>query len=437
MKKCIIITTLLFSVYFSQAQIVNIPDANFKNALISQGVDTNNDGEIQVSEAEALINLGVTGYNISSLEGIQSFTNLEVLHCQDNQLSHLDLSQNSNLKIISCERNQLTSFDLSQNPNLEELLCSENYLTSINISQNPNLIWLKCGENQLTSLDVTQNPNLQNLYCSYNQLTSLDVTQNPNLEYFYCGENQLTSLNVSQNLNLKWFNCGINQLTSLDVTQNQSLQRLWCFENQLTSLDVTQNPILFRFACGDNQLTSLDLTQNPNLYDLSCYVNELTSLDISQNPNLVYFYGVENQLTSLNIKNGNNHNLIRMWAYDNPNLNCITVDDIDYANNQNCNDNDWCKDDWTGYNEDISEDCILDITELVYTEIQFYPNPVKDIINITSEIPFDILNIYNLQGQLINETKNNQIDVSQLNKGLYFVSIIIDGKNIVKKFIKE
>jgi len=38
---------LLLASGFAQAQVVNIPDANFKNALITfNGVDTNGDGEI-------------------------------------------------------------------------------------------------------------------------------------------------------------------------------------------------------------------------------------------------------------------------------------------------------------------------------------------------------------------------------------------------------
>ena len=74
------------------AQIVNIPDANFKNALVNTlcvdtdnnnvgdaDVDTNNDGEIQVSEALAVIALDVFSNNISDLTGIESFANLQWL----------------------------------------------------------------------------------------------------------------------------------------------------------------------------------------------------------------------------------------------------------------------------------------------------------------------------------------------------------------------
>jgi len=87
-----------------------------------------NDGEIQVSEAEAVLGMGIYGGNISSLEGIQSFINLEELQCQSNQLTSLDISQNLNLEDLYCWDNQLTSIDITQNPNLISLVISNNQL---------------------------------------------------------------------------------------------------------------------------------------------------------------------------------------------------------------------------------------------------------------------------------------------------------------------
>ena len=59
-------------------------------------VDLNNDGEIEESEAEAFTRLDLFNftYNISSLEGIQSFKNLETLNCSHHNLTEIDLSQN-------------------------------------------------------------------------------------------------------------------------------------------------------------------------------------------------------------------------------------------------------------------------------------------------------------------------------------------------------
>src|SRR5690554_1427032 len=107
MRNLYILLFLLFSTAL-HSQIVDIPDINFKNALIEEGVDTNNDGEIQISEAEAVVLLNVNGRNISSLEGIGSFVNIEELHCSSNQLTTLDMSLNINLQKLTCIYNQLT-----------------------------------------------------------------------------------------------------------------------------------------------------------------------------------------------------------------------------------------------------------------------------------------------------------------------------------------
>ncbi len=182
---------------FSQAQIVNIPDSNFKDALVNDlvvdtdgdeisddDVDTNNDGEIQQSEANVVLWLRVDNKNISSLEGIQSFTNLKGLSCNSNQLTNIDITQNLNLEWFWCIGNQLTNLDVNQNIELERLDCSNNQLISLDISQNTNLWLLVCFQNQLTSLDLTQNVNILELHCAFNLLESLNIKNGNNTEIF-------------------------------------------------------------------------------------------------------------------------------------------------------------------------------------------------------------------------------------------------------------
>jgi hypothetical protein len=366
MKTFFFTTILFFSVFILQAQIVNIPDANFKNALVNTNcadldgdgtldgdVDTNNDGEIQESEAQAVLSLFVMGKYISSLEGIQSFTNILKLFCDENQLSSLDISQNPNLEVLDCNDNKLTNLDVSQNSNLRSLYCRNNQLTNLDVSQNSNLRTLSCAINQLTNLNVTQNSNLETLECSNNLITNLYLTQNQNLSVIYCPSNQLASLNLTQNSNLEILKC------------------------------------------------------NNNL------------------------------LASLNIKNGNNHDI---WIFDsrnNTNLSCITVDDVTYAYNQVCSTSGWCKDEWTGYNEAIGEDCILGIQVFNQIVCTIYPNPSQDIIHIESREPIISVRIYSINGNLIKETSNNSIRVSELSKGLYFAQINVRGNSITKKFIKD
>lgn len=178
----------IFSLFFYQsyAQIVSIPDANFKNALVNNtNINTNGDDEIQVAEAEAY-NLGidVKALNISDLTGIEAFVNITSLECSENNLTTLDVSQNTALMIVMCGSNQLSSLDLGQNNALTMLLCPSNSLTALNVSQNTNLNSLFCPNNQLISLDLTQNTVLVSLNCMINQLTDLDLRNgnNPNIE---------------------------------------------------------------------------------------------------------------------------------------------------------------------------------------------------------------------------------------------------------------
>ncbi|HLA56303.1 MAG TPA: hypothetical protein VK623_09395 [Flavobacterium sp.] len=82
MKKFYILVGISLFSFSVNAQIVTIPDANFKNALVNylcvafgeqdaHDADTNNDGEIQLSEALAVENLTLDGYNIASLSGMR------------------------------------------------------------------------------------------------------------------------------------------------------------------------------------------------------------------------------------------------------------------------------------------------------------------------------------------------------------------------------
>ena len=68
------------------------------------------------------------------------------------------------------------------------------------------------------------------------------------------------------------------------------------------------------------------------LTDLFCNGNQIIDLDLSNNPNLVELNCNDNLLTSLDVRNGNNSGLWYFTAVNNPQLYCIAVNDIAYAN---------------------------------------------------------------------------------------------------------
>ena len=97
--------------------------------------------------------------------------------------------------------------------------CNTNELTSLDLTENTALRTFTCEHNNIASLDLTKNTQLENLSCDYNKLTLLDVTKCPSLKTIYCTNNELTSLDLSQNRSLTGFSCNYNHLTSFDMSQ--------------------------------------------------------------------------------------------------------------------------------------------------------------------------------------------------------------------------
>ena len=302
--KATLLLFLCFLTSLSYGQDISFPDANFLQALIDDGVDRNDDGIIQVSEAENEIRIDVARKGITSLEGIEYFVNLESLTCGFNQLTELDLSSNINLDYVECWVNELTSLNVTKNIKLERLWCSSNNLTSLDVSQNTVLGSLGCGGNKLTSIDVSQNLQLGFLNCETNEISEIDVSNNLNITSLVCRGNNLTELDISNNLMLELLQCHQNDLTALDVSQNLSLEKLSCQQNKLEAIDVSNNlqleflriesnhireidvqnnTLLETFYCNSNQLSNLNLTNNVLLKDLNCDANLLTNLDVSTN----------------------------------------------------------------------------------------------------------------------------------------------------------
>ena len=333
MKKLLLILICLPFIGFGQPSNVNIPDANFKAYLVGNtAINTNGDNEIQVSEATPFVgSINCSNLGIFDLTGIEAFTALTNLNCEQNQLAILDVSTNTDLTSLICNTNQLTILDVSANISLTVLGCVSNQLNSLDVSTNTNLTSLYCSANQLTSLDLSNNTALTELISNANQLTILDLSANTALTQLYCNANQLTSLDVSTNTDLTYLDCQVNQLTSLIVIANTALTQLYCHNNQLTTLNVSANTALWDLGCNDNQLTSLDVSANTNLIQLWCKGNQLINLDVSANTALTNLNCEQNQLTSLDVKNGNNTAFTNFTTTNNPNLFCIDVDDNGYS----------------------------------------------------------------------------------------------------------
>ena len=349
-------------------------DQKFYNCVIEEYNNENNasfpyTANLTDEQLGSIKSVSCTNKNVSSVNGIQYLTNLEILYVSNNQLTNIDVSNNTKLEKLFVDYNQLTSLDIGNNANLKSLMVSNNQLTNLNVKNNEKLEYLYANNNnlkeldvsnnailrylyayvnKLTSLDVSNNVNLESLYVDENKLTSLDVSNNANLKSLWISNNQLANLDVSNNANLKSLDVSRNQLTSLDVSNNAILRYLYAYVNKLTSLDVSNNTKLMELVVSGNQLTSLDMGNNINLTILNASNNQLTSLDISDNTKLMELVVSGNQLTSLDmgnnidltILNASNNQLTKIDVSNNTKLEKLYVDynqltSLDTGNNIN------------------------------------------------------------------------------------------------------
>ena len=120
-------------IWTDSSPIIQFKDPRFLEAILEysnkyESIDRNNDGQISVKEASIVKSLNLGG-GIRYMDEIRYFTALRELSCGNNQLTSLDLSNNTDLRELSCGNNQLTSLDLSNNTDLRGLSCGNNQLT--------------------------------------------------------------------------------------------------------------------------------------------------------------------------------------------------------------------------------------------------------------------------------------------------------------------
>ena len=72
-------------------------------------------------------------------------------------------------------------------------------------------------------------------------------------------------------------------------------------------------------------------------------------------------------------------------------------------------------------------------------QIKVYPNPVKGMLNIATDLEITRIEIYDLLGKKVNHFEGHISTVNTLNlsQGSYFIRIFIDNKSVIKRFVKQ
>lgn len=140
-----ILTNRVFIVSIDET---SFPDPIFR-AYIEDEVDINQDGKLIGEEVRAIRRLELANMGIADLTGIEYFSNIFSLRCDENPLTRLDLSKNTELVYVSCYHNQLTDLNVRENVNLRWLICFGNPLAGLDLSYNESLINLKCEDDEI------------------------------------------------------------------------------------------------------------------------------------------------------------------------------------------------------------------------------------------------------------------------------------------------
>ncbi len=243
----------------------------------------------------------------------------------------------------------------------------------------------------------------------------------------------------------------LTDFTGLEAFIN--CEEIESYFNDIQTINLIPLTKLKKLHLTNSMLRSIDLAGNINLESLyignGLYVkfwnpNDIEFLDLSNNNNLKHIdlyslYGLQqinlknHKANSLNITLGNEQD----FSY---NI-CIEVDDTVAATNGTAPYDTWTITNTQNGSHFFSANCALSLEKFVNDNFKIYPNPATEYVAIeqktTDAVTLQSVQILDSSGKWIRSVKDNfnEIDVSNLNKGMYLFVIQTDKGNKTEKII--
>lgn len=375
MKK--IFFLLIFFSSFVQAQIVNIPDANFKAKLLEASpsssiaqnsafppqnikIDINDDGEIQESEALLVSYLNVSNSNISSIEGINNFQNLREINANNNNLSIVIFEGSIQLRRVQLNNNQFASqesisFLLTNNQSSLNLDLKNNLISSFNLdlfhqsnSINNAPIEINLSDNPLENLMIQNLDNSANgrytITISNTLLESISIDSNAIADIFILNNPSLISIDISASYLSDVIVTDNSLVTDITISSNELEMQYVNVSNNFSLLNLNLNNLNFAFG-GEIQIVNNSSLSNVSLININAPNDSPINVDGNPISEFVFenchFYnlhlaGVEVELLDLSKVKFNNIDL-EFFYQENLVLNSNSV--LKYINLKNGFDN--------------------------------------------------------------------------------------------------
>jgi|GEM_PF-2704137 len=462
MKTSILIMVMLLGYAKSVSQTVNLFNQNDVNNFAATYPGDNSFESISIS-----------GTDITNLNGLSQVTEITgdlYIYSPTNDHPLTDISGLNNVNTID---GRLSLVDL---PNINAINLFPNLLR-IGLGGSGNGLFISGltpatmnGFNTLANVSgdlVVQNTATLISLNGFSSLTKVkSIVSNNQASFYFLDNSALASINGFYNLNeIGWEYYFVNNpnLIALPDTPNLTVIgksiTLWNDDtianfnglNGLTTMgggiNVNNNTNLTSFF-GLNNLTitnGINIINNPMLSSLTALANLSTFPSLGGPIRPFINISNNNMLASLTGLDGINGATIgQVVLENNPNLSVCAIESfcekiafdtnllgfIEVGNNAtNCNSA-----------EDINSVCqLLSTTEMAATNaISLYPNPVKSVLNVKTSAPTKIM-ISDVLGRIRISTKveNGTIDVSSLEKGIYFIQADVNNQLTNSKLIKE
>ena len=309
-----------------------IKDPNFKAALLATGnnvgsVDTNKNGKISAKEAKEVQSLRVSSADISSLDGIEHFTNVTVLEAKGNKLKTVYLDKLIALKQLDLTGNQLEgTVDLSKlsnlqngqvhivgegnNPSVEKIIVSDVHkATALNNSESTTKYTATGEVDQLIEFDPIVKTAIIGMRTKPDTNGDGEISISEALAYTdridieLPGVQSLKGLEKFKNISaLRIFpeegQTNILSDKSFSLTDFPNMKTLDITNTTLEELAVKSFPKLTRISIVNGNLNKVTITETAELKELSLERNNLTALPVT------FFDGLT-KLTAINLL-GNN-----------------------------------------------------------------------------------------------------------------------------------
>ena len=73
------------------------------------------------------------------------------------------------------------------------------------------------------------------------------------------------------------------------------------------------------------------------------------------------------------------------------------------------------------------------IDDILEVDINIYPNPTNGLINITSDLKIEKIELFSVEGKLLKTT--NELSMLLDVKGIYFIKLFSESGNIIKRVV--